>query len=333
VNSKGKGKGKGKGGRVRNLEEDPQQTWTDDDFYDPTSGEYAWNENDWGESDLWLDDTADDPWQTAPDPWAQSLQQQQIQHYSCGGGGGYGCGGGGSVAALQRSTPAWETTYNNDASPSPHPFSSHQTSSHQTSFLPPVTQSRPDGKQLAQLTPPGLEEDSWSFYTQSQGVAGNQQTPPTLNNFVLRALHLIDDHRLLAISTGGQILILLDSGATLSACPPNTFVGRLSDSRYRGQEFGTAADNASIKADKEMDAILHVRCVRGNMFSIQTNWQICNVAKPLLSVAELSLNGHTPIFHAQFPRVELASGDILPLRRIGKAFYLVVDRDSSGKHF
>jgi hypothetical protein len=154
-----------------------------------------------------------------------------------------------------------------------------------------------------------------------------------LNNFVLRALHLIDDHRLMAISTGGQILILLDSGATLSACPPNTFVGRLSDSRYRGQEFGTAADHASIKADKEMDAILHVRCVRGNLFSIKTNWQICDVSKPLLSVAELSLNGHTPIFHAQFPRVELASGDILPLRRIGKAFYMVVDRDASGKHF
>jgi hypothetical protein len=53
----------------------------------------------------------------------------------------------------------------------------------------------------------------------------------------------------------------------------------------------------------------------------------------LLSVAELSLNGHTPIFHAQFPRVELASGDILPLRRIGKSFFMVIDRDAGGRCF
>jgi len=165
------------------------------------------------------------------------------------------------------------------------------------------------------------------------GVAGNQQTPPTLNQFTLRALHLIEDNHLMAISTGGQILILLDSGATLSACPPNTFVGRLSNSRYRGQVFGTASDNASIEADKEMETVLQVRCIRGNVFPIKTTWQICSVSKPLLSVAELALNGHTAVFHAQFPRVELASGDILPLKRLGKSFFMVVDRDSSGKHF
>jgi hypothetical protein len=160
-----------------------------------------------------------------------------------------------------------------------------------------------------------------------------QQSPPTLKSFTLRALHIIDDHRLMAMTSSGQLLILLDSGATLSACPPNTFNGKLSASRYRGQEFGTAADNASIKADQELDAILHVRDVRGNLFSIETNWQVCNVSKPLLSVAELSLNGHTPIFHAQFPRVELASGDILPLRRIGKSFFMVIDRDAGGRCF
>jgi len=136
---------------------------------------------------------------------------------------------------------------------------------------------------------------------------------------------------LLMCSVGKKLYILVDSGASLSACPIGMLRGKSVPSRYQGQKFSTA-DGGLIDANKGLQALFSVRSIKAGTakpMSINFQFEECSVNKIILSVHEMVERGHVCILRAERPKIVLADGSVLPLMRSAGSFYLVADQSST----
>ena len=109
-----------------------------------------------------------------------------------------------------------------------------------------------------------------------------------------------------------QIPCAVDSGACAHVAPPNVF-GLLSitEAQHKGKYFG--ADGSPIT----------VNAVLGEGSEMKTTFDIAKITRPLLSVNQISQNGHQVIFGKSESYIKLqGSNKRVPLRAEGRLYML-----------
>jgi len=149
----------------------------------------------------------------------------------------------------------------------------------------------------------------------------------TSSHYLGKESRVVND--LIVCTIGSKIYILVDSGASLSACPAGLLKGRQVQSKYLGQSFSTA-DGGKIEAEAGIESLLNVRSISVNgtveQKGLGIRFEVCKVNKPILSVDELVSQGHEVLFKSVRPKITLRDGTILPLLRSNGSFYLVADQ-------
>ena len=115
-----------------------------------------------------------------------------------------------------------------------------------------------------------------------------------------------------------QIPCAVDSGACAHVAPPNVF-GLLSitEAQHKGKYFG--ADGSPIDEYGQ----LTVNAVLGEGSEMKTTFDIAKITRPLLSVNQISQNGHQVIFGKSESYIKLqGSNKRVPLRAEGRLYML-----------
>ena len=239
-----------------------------------------------------------------------------------GKGGGGGKKGGGKFRAVD--WPSDESSWGADYSYPPPPNNDETAT---TYFHPPASSSLSSSASTAAYTRDDCVQELNS-HAQSQlspSVSSSSSWNQSQPQFQMWPLYFEQNHEfdLMSFSHGETTLILVDTGASISASPGSVFQGRERISSFFGRSFGTAGVS-SIPAEKELTTVLHASNHEGGVNPLSITFQICGVSRPILSVREINVSGHSATIELQYPRIVLKDGSILPLVRKCRSFFLPV---------
>ena len=115
-----------------------------------------------------------------------------------------------------------------------------------------------------------------------------------------------------------QIPCAVDSGACAHVAPPNVFgLLCITEAQHKGKYFG--ADGSPIDEYGQ----LTVNAVLGEGSEMKTTFDIAKITRPLLSVNQISQNGHQVIFGKNESYIKLlGSNKKIPLRAEGRLYML-----------